>query len=218
MGIMNRLLRQCRRPTGWVGRLVARGMNISHSRLTDWGLNHVSVGKHFTILDVGCGGGGTVRKLAGIATEGKIYGIDYSEESDRIARKRNRELIETGRVEIQHGSVSTMPFLDSMFDLVSAVETHYFWPDLVNDMKEVLRVLKPGGALIVMGGEYKGGKYDERNAKWVELGDMAYHSKDELRELLSAVGYSGAKVFEDYDRGWICAVGRKPAQIFDEQG
>jgi hypothetical protein len=60
-----------------------------------------------------------------------------------------------------------------------------------------------------MGGEYKGGKYDERNAKWVELGDMAYHSPDELGELL-AVGYSEVEVFEDYDRGWICAVGRKP--------
>jgi SAM-dependent methyltransferase len=218
MGIMGRILGQCRKPTGWLGRLVARGMNISHSKLTDWGLSHVSVGKHFTILDIGCGGGGTVRKLAGIATEGKVYAIDYSEESVRISRKRNRELIEAGHVEVQHGSVSTLPFLDSMFDLVSAVETHYFWPDLVNDMKEVLRVLKPGGILIVMGGEYRGGKYDERNAKWVELGDMAYHSTDELRELLSAVGYSEVEVFEDYDRGWICAVGRKPTQFLDEQG
>jgi SAM-dependent methyltransferase len=192
-------------------------MNISHSKLTDWGLNHISVGRQFTILDIGCGGGGTVRKLARIATKGKVYGIDYSEESVRISRRTNRKLIEAGRVEIQHGSVSTLPFWDSLFDLVTAVETHYFWPDLANDLKEVLRVLKPGGILIVMGGEYKGGKYDERNAKWVELGDMAYHSPDELGELL-AVGYSEVEVFEDYDRGWICAVGRKPTQFLDEQG
>ena len=210
MGIMGKILEQCRRPTGCLGRLVARAMNISHSKLTDWGLSHVSVGKNFTILDIGCGGGRTVRKLAGIATEGKVYGIDYSEESVRISRKRNRELIERGRVEVQHSSVSTMPFVDNMFDLVSAVETHYFWPDLVNDMKEVLRVLKPGGILIVIGGEYKGGKYDERNATWVELANMAYHSPDELSELLSSVRYSEVEVFEDYERGWICAVGRKP--------
>jgi SAM-dependent methyltransferase len=218
MGMMGRILRQCRKPTGWLGRLVARGMNISHSKLTDWGLSHVSVGEHSTILDIGCGGGGTIRKLAEIATEGKVYGIDYSEESVRISQKLNRKLIEAGRAKVQHGSVSTMPFLDNMFDLVSAVETHYFCPNLVNDMKKVLRVLKPGGILIVIGGEYKGGKCDERNARWAELGDMAYHTTDELRELLSAAGYSEVEVFEDYDRGWICTVARKPTQFLDEQG
>lgn len=55
-------------------------MNISHSKMTSWGLSHISIGKHDTILDVGCGGGGTVRKLASTAEEGKIYGIDYSED------------------------------------------------------------------------------------------------------------------------------------------
>jgi SAM-dependent methyltransferase len=60
-----------------------------------------------------------------------------------------------------------------MFDLVTAVESHYFWPDLVSDMKELFRVLKPGGMLVMMGGEYKGGRYDERNEQWVELARLA---------------------------------------------
>jgi len=211
MSLMGRVLRQCRRPTGWLGRLTARSMNVSHAKLTDWGLDKITIGKQFTILDIGCGGGATIFKLAGIATEGKVYGLDYSEESVNISRKRNKDLIKAGRVDIKHGSVSRMPFSDNMFDLVSAIETHYFWPDLVNDMKEVLRVLKPGGLLIVLGGEYKGSKYDERNAEWVKLGNMAYHSLDEFRALLSSTGYSDVDVFEDYDKGWMCAVGRKPA-------
>jgi ubiquinone/menaquinone biosynthesis C-methylase UbiE len=209
MSVMSKMLRQCRKPTGWLGRWVARGMNFSHSKVTTWGLSHVSIGKQDTILDVGCGGGGAVRKLAHIATEGQVCGIDYSEESVRIAAKTNKRLIETGRVEIRRGSVSSLPFPDDMFDLVTAIETHYFWPDLVNDMREVLRVLKAGGTLIMMGGEYKGGKYDERNARWVELADMAYHSVDEFAALFSGVGYTDVQVFEEYDRGWICGVGRK---------
>jgi ubiquinone/menaquinone biosynthesis C-methylase UbiE len=210
-GIMSELLNQCRKPTGWLGRAAAWGMNTGHSEVTDWGLGHISIGKHDTILDVGCGGGETVHKLAGIATEGQVCGIDFSEESVAVSRKRNRQLIQAGRVDIQHSSVSCLPFSDDTVDLVTAVETHYFWPDLVSDMQEILRVLQPGGKLMVIGEAYKGGKYDDRNHKWVEWGNMAYHSVNELGELFSAAGYSDVQVFEEYDRGWLCGIGRKPS-------
>jgi ubiquinone/menaquinone biosynthesis C-methylase UbiE len=210
LSVMSKVLRQCRKPTGWLGRVVARGMNISHSEMTNWGLGHISIGKNDTILDIGCGGGGTIRKLVRIAAEGRVHGIDYSEKSVRISMKTNRRLTEAGRVEIRQGSVSSLPFLDDMFDLVTAIESHYFWPDLVNDMKEVLRVLKPGGMLMMIGGEYKGGKYDKRNQRWVELADMAYHSVDEFDRLFCTVGCTEVQVLEDSDRGWMCGIGRKP--------
>jgi SAM-dependent methyltransferase len=185
-------------------------MNISHSKITNWGLSHISIGEYVIVLDIGCGGGGTIRKLARIVTKGKIYGIDYSEDCVRISQNANKGAIQAGRVEIRQGYVSCLPFPEDMFDLITAIETHYFWPDLVNDMKEVLRVLKPGGTLIMIGGEYEGGKYDERNQKWVELGNMIYHRVDEFKQLFSDVGYIEVQVFEDYDRGWICGVGKKP--------
>jgi SAM-dependent methyltransferase len=56
--------------------------------------------------------------------------------------------------------VSRLPFPGDKFDLVTAVETQYYWPDLVKDMQEVLRVLKPGGTLIVIAESYKQGRYD----------------------------------------------------------
>ena len=208
--LMSQLLKQTRHPTGWFGELLLRGMNIGHSKLTAWGLKHISIEKHYTIFDVGCGGGETVRKLAMMATEGKVYGIDFSEESVAISRRTNKQLIQAGRVEIRHGSVSCLPFFDDMFDLATAVETHYFWPDLVSDMQEVLRVLKLSGKLLLIGEAYKGGKHD-LNQKWVELGNIAYYSGDELSKLFSTAGYSDVQVFEEYDRGWICVIGRKPS-------
>jgi cyclopropane fatty-acyl-phospholipid synthase-like methyltransferase len=75
------LFDQCRKPTGRMGRFTLWRMNWSHSRLTDWGLAKISIGPHSTILDVGCGGGRTVSKLAAIATQGQVCGIDYSDES-----------------------------------------------------------------------------------------------------------------------------------------
>jgi len=69
-----------------------------------------------------------------------------------------------------------------------------------------MRVQKPGGVLIIIGGMYKGRKYDERNRKLAELGNMAYHTPEELHELLSMVGYSEIDVHEDFERGGICAI------------
>ena len=102
-------------------------MNASHSKLTDWGLKHIAIEDHYTILDVGCGGGRTVNKLAAIATQGKVYGIDFSEESVAATKSTNARWIDLGRVEVRHGSVSQLPFADGMLNLVTAVETHFWW-------------------------------------------------------------------------------------------
>lgn len=207
--LMHQMLKQCRRPTGWLGRLAAWSMNRGHAQMTIWGLAQMPIEKDDTILDVGCGGGATVRRLAAIATEGKVYGVDLSGQSVAVARETNRPLIRAGRVEIQPGSVSHLPFPDGKFDLVTAVETYYFWPDLIADLREVLRVLKPGGRLAVVIEAYKGGKYEERNRQWVELGNMAYHSSDELANLFSTAGYVNVQVFEEYEEGWLCCTGKK---------
>lgn len=207
---------QWRNPTGWLGRLMLRGMNITHSGLTDWGLTHVVIGKGDAILDVGCGGGRTVHKLAEIASSGRVYGIDSSEASVMVSRRANRQFIEAGQVEIRHGSVSSLPFLDCEFDLVTAVNSHGYWPDIVADMKEVLRVLKPGGTLMLLGGAYKGGRHSARNERFTRLINVACQSPDELGGLFAEAGYSDVQIFEDDRWGWICGVGRRPSQLIIE--
>ena len=126
---------QCKRPRGWLGRFVLWNMNSRHSKVTDWGLSHVAVRANDVVLDVGCGGGRTVVKLAAAAVEGKVYGVDYSAASVAMAQKVNRRASEKGRVEIREASVSQLPFLDGMFDVVAAVETHFWWPDLMTSAK-----------------------------------------------------------------------------------
>jgi hypothetical protein len=92
------------------------------------------------------------------------------------------------------------------------VETHYFWPDLATDMREVLRVLKPGGTLIIIiiAEAYKGGKHDKVLQKVAESTKMVFLTADGHRELFSSTGYSHVRVMERPDKGWICAIGRKP--------
>jgi hypothetical protein len=70
------VFRQVRKPSGPLGRRVVRAMNLSHSKMTDWGLQQLAVPKNAAILDAGCGAGQTVRKLAASAPGGKIVGLD----------------------------------------------------------------------------------------------------------------------------------------------
>jgi ubiquinone/menaquinone biosynthesis C-methylase UbiE len=203
---------QCSKPSGWLGRFTLWRMNLSHSKLTDWGLEHIPLENHRAILDVGCGGGRTVNKLAAIAARAKVYGIDYSQESVAATKRTNAEWIGLGRVEVQHGSVSQLPFLDGMFDLVTAVETHFWWPDLPGDMGEVCRVLKPGGTLIIIAEVYKGANTvaSKLAEKYAWRTGMTLLSADEHRELFASAGFSNVQVTEERGKGWICGIGQKP--------
>jgi len=208
------LLNQFRKPSGWLGRLNVRDMNRRHSNLTDWALGHISIESRSTILDVGCGGGRTVQKLAAMASQGKVFGIDYSEASVAVSRRNNKRSIREGRVEIHHGSVAQLPYGDRIFDLVTAVETHFYWPDLPASLREVSRVLKPGGTLVIVAEAYKGGKHDSRNqlfAQAMQPFGYSHLSLPEHEELLSSIGYSDVKIVEDYEKGWMCATGRRPS-------
>jgi ubiquinone/menaquinone biosynthesis C-methylase UbiE len=187
-------------------------MNSTHSKLTDWGLEQISIESRHTILDVGCGGGRTVSKLAEIAAQGKVYGIDYSEESVTATKRMNAHWMDLGRVEIRQGSVSQLPFPDGMFDLVTAVETHFWWPNLPADIREVFRVMKPGGTLVLIAEIYKGANTMAAKLaeKYASRTGMTLLSVDEHRELFTNAGYSNVQIIEARDKGWISGVGRKP--------
>jgi ubiquinone/menaquinone biosynthesis C-methylase UbiE len=188
-------------------------MNSRHSKVTDWGLAQISIEKQDAILDVGCGGGRTVSKLAAIATQGTVYGLDYSPESVAVAERTNRQSIGMGRVEIREGAVSHIPFTDDTFDLVTAVETHFWWPDLPADMREVLRVLKPGGRLIVVAEIYKGAKTKTAKLaeKYLPMSGLKLLSVNEHRDLFASAGYSDVQIIEESGKGWICGIGRRPS-------
>jgi len=181
-------------------------MNFGHAGLTRWGLTEVKIPENATVLDIGCGGGRTLECLASLARRGKAIGIDYSKESVTVARKRNQGLIDSGRVDVVHGSVSSMPFPGATFDFVSAIETYYFWPDIAGDLAEVRRVMKPSGQLVIIAGMYRGSKFDKRNERLIRAGGMRCFSVQDFEETLEDAGFTMVAVKVEPRRGWTCVV------------
>ena len=209
MGFMEKMVKQCRKPTGLFGRFVGMGMNRGHSRIRRWGLSHISIKPNAYILDVGCGGGKAVQELARISSSWKVCGIDYSDQMVQLARKINKTFVENGHVKILHGSVSSLPFSDGMFDLVTAFEAYYFWPNLIDDLKEIKRVLKTGGTLLIANEVYKHEKFEKRNLKWAKWGDMMLHTPEEYRGFLIEAGYITIEIDDVPEKNWIAAIAKK---------
>ena len=200
---------QCRKPRWLPGRLILMGMNRSHLALTRWGLAGVDVATNATILDVGCGGGRTIQTLASLAPTGIVHGVDYAAASVAAARRTNARSIEEGRVDIQLASVSALPFPQDAFDLVTAVETHYYWPSLIDDLREVLRVLKPGGTLVIVAEAYRGRSMDWLYRPAMRMLRARYLTIEEHRQFLTDAGYEAVDVSVEPAKGWLRATGRK---------
>jgi ubiquinone/menaquinone biosynthesis C-methylase UbiE len=126
------------------------------------------------------------------------------------ARGRNAELIREGRVSVQQASVAKLPFGDSSFAMVTAVETHYYWPDLTNSLREVFRVVAPGGRFMIVAETYKG-----RSLDWLFRPVMfilfraTYLSPNEHRDVMMKAGFEDVTVDTVAGRGWICVLGTR---------
>jgi len=165
-----------------------RFMNFGHAPLTNWGLSLVSFKEGWTMLDIGCGGGATLKRLLKRSKGAKVYGIDISEESIAKAREVNAEVLDK-QVFIEQGSAEKLPYDDNMFDLVTAVETVYFWPQLPNCLQEVRRVLKPGGQFAIMVEVIEG------DSVWTNVVEgMTVYSPEELKTMLDDAGFLQTEV------------------------
>jgi SAM-dependent methyltransferase len=202
---------QCQKPTGLLGKFVLWSMNRRHSRVTDWGLAQISIREGDTILDVGCGGGRTLGKLAAAAPHGHVFGIDHSEAAIAAAGRTNEAFVARGRIVIRQGSVASLPFPDNTFDLVTAVETHFWWGDIGAGMREILRTLKPGGHLAIVAEFYNGGRYAKHARTIRQMTSMAVLDVEEHRGLFVDRGFTDVRIVEDGRKGWICAIGTKNA-------
>jgi arsenite methyltransferase len=141
------LARQLARPHGVAGLLMRPTLNRLNARVNRTVLDLLALAPDHRLLDIGFGGGVLMREALSRTPRGFVAGIEISEPMLTLARRRFRAELASGRAEVREGSASAIPYPDASFDRVAAVNTLHFWPEPERGLREVLRVLRPGGRL-----------------------------------------------------------------------
>lgn len=193
-------------PAGNAGRDMILRMNREHGPLRAWGFAHIPVGQ--SVLDVGCGAGAALRELSEQYPEAALTGCDISPLAVETASALNEDLVKSGRMRFLRCGVPDLPFADGAFDTAFSVESLYFWPDQVAGLREIRRVLAPGGWFMTAL-EMVGGMMNERQLAIVEHLKMRCPTQDELRGLMTEAGFADVTVELEPEHRWLCAAGRK---------
>jgi ubiquinone/menaquinone biosynthesis C-methylase UbiE len=139
------LMRMFGRPQGLAGRLGGRILARANRPFAAEIVAFLDVQPADKVLEIGFGPGVAIELLARQATAGRVAGIDVSTEMVEQARARNAAAIRAGAVDLRHGAVERLPFEDETFDLGLAINSMQVWPDRASGVREIRRVLRPGG-------------------------------------------------------------------------
>lgn len=196
------------RPEGEAGRNMLERMNSgAHEALAEWGLSNLKTNGNEEIIEIGCGGGANIARLLKKCPHGTVMGVDYSEVSVEVSSAYNEKNIEEGRANVQCENVLSLSFDDESFDLATAFETIYFWPDIQNAFKQVYRVLKKGGRFFICN-EADGD--DPKAYEWEKNSEgLKIYKIDEIKSLLLNAGFSNIVIDRKQENAWICFTAEK---------
>jgi SAM-dependent methyltransferase len=144
------IARQSAHPTGLIGRFIASVMAKETASANTTAVERLAPKPADVVLEIGFGHGATITGLVErVGDRGLVCGVDVSESMVRMAAKRNHSAVERGLADLRKASADELPYPDSWFDKVLSVHTLYFWTDLAPVFREVSRILKPGGRLLL---------------------------------------------------------------------
>ncbi len=195
-------------PEGEAGLQMLRRMNGTHYDVSGWAMDMMDLDKDLSVLDIGCGGGLTLERIAGRVPGGKFAGLDISEVSVKETGLRNKDLVDQGRLEVVQGSVESLPYKDASFDRIITVESFYFWPDPASNLKEVCRVLKKGGRFFLVADIYNNGRLSQEALANIKRYKLFNPTREEFESLLEQAGFSEVTIHTKEGTDWICAEGK----------
>ena len=184
------LIKQSQKPSGLIGRVITKIWSFYFKKLSLWAIKQTSISDNYRILEIGYGGGSTIKNLLALNKNLEIHGIDISKESYRTAQRVHSDSIRKGSVQLKIGNVENMPYQNNYFDRIFAIQTHIFWKDIKKSFQEVYRVMSSNSTLIIA---------SEKEKIHYHMTD--YRTSHEFSQLLTSIGFS--KIEEKQNRNWI---------------
>jgi ubiquinone/menaquinone biosynthesis C-methylase UbiE len=135
-----------KRPSGWLGKMMFRNPR-GHYKAFRLTLEKLALKPDDILLEIGCGGGVLLNMALESVTQAKA--IDHSPDMVQIAKEKNQEAVSEGRVEIVQGTAESLPWDDNSFACATANQMFFFIDKPTIVLKELYRVLKPGGRLVI---------------------------------------------------------------------
>jgi SAM-dependent methyltransferase len=192
---------QFHHPTGVAGRFAGwimghRSSNVARSL---WAVELLDVRPADRVLELGCGPGVALAALATRATGGLVVGVDHSRVMIRQARRRNRSAVRAGRVRLIQSPVEALSLGEESFDAALAVNTLGMWPEPALRLREIARLLRPGGRIALVSQPRCSGATAATSAA----------AADELAGLLAEAGFDRVETrLLDLDPPAVCVLGR----------
>jgi ubiquinone/menaquinone biosynthesis C-methylase UbiE len=179
---------QARKPSGFFGRWVmSRIFDLGNTILNDFMKEQLSLKENEHVLEIGFGTGKLIFEMAKQVKTGFIEGIDLSDTMVAIAEKKNKKYIAQDRVIIRQGDFAETAYRHNHFDKICSANTVYFWPQPDNYIKKILRILKPGGKLVLAFEDKK-----QLESRQLSTNVFHFYHQDEIIKLLSRNGFSGS--------------------------
>jgi SAM-dependent methyltransferase len=190
---MSKLLsRQASAPQGLLGRLMGRIWLKETAAVNDTAHELLAAQPHEHILEIGFGPGRGIQRLAERAA--KVTGVEVSHDMLAVARRRNTDTIQDGRVDLHCGDGITLPLATGTVDAALAVHTLYFWPQPEKTFAEIGRVLRPGGRLVLA---FRDGTHPA--PKRFDLSVYRLYPAAEVTAMLGNSGFTDVKVHAPED-------------------
>lgn len=179
---------QLKKPTGDAGREVAKALNDSNKGLYDLTFEMVNLEPNQHILEIGFGNGTHFPEYFELEPEVTVTGVDFSEDMCHEAKILNPDLIHSGKLSIHCAETSSLPFPDASFDLIIAINVIYFLEPPELHLKEIRRVIKTGGSLLI-------GFRPRHSVEHLEFTkeNFILYETDELRKLVEDNGFEVAR-------------------------
>ena len=180
-----------KKPTGFLGKILARGMAWGHKDFYINTARVIDLKYDDKYLEIGFGSGLFIKKYASHVE--KIAGLDYSGDMVNLANNINKDLVKSGKAEFKQGDATPLPWENNEFSSVVGIEVFYFLPEPKASLKEIYRVLAPGGRLVIEMAYNKDDGLDHTGD--IKKMNLSLYSSDEIINMLKETGFTDIAIY-----------------------